>query len=403
MERVLDGVKVLELAQYGFVPSAAAVLADWGADVIKVEQLGGDPLRQLGGWGLGLYNEGFDSLVEQLNRNKRSVTLDLSLPEARPIFERLLSWADVFITSYLPRVRAKLRTNPDDVWAVNPRLVYARGQGHGVRGPDADVAGYDSVSFWARGSVAHMLTEEGASLVGQRGGMGDIPSGTYLAGGVAAALYRRDRTGRGLVVDVALLGSAVWWMAPDLVLTSTTGQDPPRPSASTTAARTNPLTGAYRVKDGRWIVLNMMDFERYWPAFARAIDHPEMAEDPRWTAGEQRAAQAGELRAIIVSTLASQSIDHWRERLAAEGCVWAPVNTPSEVLADPAVDANGFLLRHPGHPTAQLCGSPVQFGEEPVELRRTAPGVGQHTDEVLAELGIGSDEVAKLRECGAVG
>ncbi len=401
MEKVLDGVKVLELAQYGFVPSGAAVLADWGADVIKVEQLQGDPLRHLSSWGIDVQGDGFDTLVEQLNRNKRSIALDLSNAEARPVFDRLLGWADVFITSYLPRVRDKLKTNPEDVWGVNPRLIYARGNGHGVRGPDADVAGFDAVSYWARGSVAHMLTAQGAPLVGQRGGMGDIPSGTYLAGGVAAALFHRERTGRGIVVDVALLGAAVWWMAPDLVMASVANQDPPRPMAN--AARPNPLMGPYESRDRRWMILNMMDFERYWPAFARAIGRPDMANDPRWTAPAQDRDRNAELRAVIADALAAQPLDHWRQRFGDEGCVWAPVSTPTEVLADPAVVANGFLLRHEGHPSAQLCASPVQFGEEPVTLRREAPTVGEHTEEILADLGIGSDEVSRLREVGAIG
>src|SRR6185437_8248157 len=181
---VLDGVRVVEVAEHGFVPSAAAVLAEWGADVVKVERPSGDPLRAIQGMGLVADTGDFNFLFEQFNRNKRGVSIDLRTDDGRATLDRLLEWADVFITNFLPSARTKLRIQPEDVWAVNPRLVYARGHGQGQRGPDADQGGFDAVSYWSRGGIGHMLTPPDGPFIMQRGAMGDAPSGALLAGGV---------------------------------------------------------------------------------------------------------------------------------------------------------------------------------------------------------------------------
>ncbi|MDQ1533754.1 MAG: hypothetical protein QOF28_1515, partial [Actinomycetota bacterium] len=223
---VMDGIKVVEVAEHGFVPSAAAILADWGADVVKVERATGDPLRHIMGAGLVADTGDFNFLFEQFNRNKRGVSIDLRSTDGRAALDRLLEWADVFITNFLPTARTNLRIQPEDVWAVNPRLVYARGHGQGQRGPDADQGGFDAVSYWSRGGIGHMLTPPGGPFIMQRGAMGDAPSGAFLAGGVGTALFQRERTGKGVLVVVALLGSAVWTLAVDLVPTSILERDP---------------------------------------------------------------------------------------------------------------------------------------------------------------------------------
>ncbi len=229
MTRPLEGIKVVDFAGHGFVPSAAAALADWGAEVVKIERQGGDPLRAVLRDGLVADADGTDYLWEFFNRNKRGIALDVETAAGREIFERLVKWADVYITNQLPRVRRKLRTEPADLLALNPRLVFAKGHGQGQRGPDAEAGGFDSVSYWSRGGVGHMLSSPDADLpVGQRAGQGDIPSGMFLAAGICAALVGVARTGEGVVVDTSLLGSAMWTLAPDLAYASIAGHEPPR-------------------------------------------------------------------------------------------------------------------------------------------------------------------------------
>jgi crotonobetainyl-CoA:carnitine CoA-transferase CaiB-like acyl-CoA transferase len=401
MGDVLAGVRVLEVAEQGFVPSAAAVLADWGADVVKVERPEGDALRQVMKQGLVAQTGDFDFLVEQVNRNKRNVCLDLKHPDSRPVLERLVRWADVFITNQLPAVRRRLAIEPADLFAMNPRLVHARGHGQGTKGPDAEAGGYDAVSFWSRAGIGHMLSGAGG-VVMQRPAQGDVPSGMFLAGGIAAALFARERDGKGRTVDVALLAGGVWTLAPDLVAASVLGADPPKPGQGPPPARIPPLVGSFTTADGRVLLLNMLATDKYWKAACEALEAADLAADPALASEAGRAPRLLELRGRFVRTIAAKPLAHWAERLRASGCIFSWFATPTEVQSDPQVVANGYLPRHPTHPTARLAASPVQFDEEPVRVRRGAPGKGEHTDEVLAELGLGAEERAALRASGAI-
>ena len=397
---VLEGVKVLELAEYGFVPACGAILADWGADVVKVEKATGDPLRAVQAAGFVPDTGDFNHLWELFNRNKRGVSIDLRNEEGRGVFDRLVAWADVMITNFLPSARKSLRVEPEDVWEVNPRLVYARGHGQGQQGPDADQGGFDAVSYWSRGGIAHMLTPATGPLVMQRGAMGDGPGGAYLAGGIAAALYRRERTGKGAVVDVSLLAAATWTLAPDLTATSILGETPPvldmrRPLS-------NPLVGSYRTADGRWVMLNMLDDVRHWAPACRALGLPELIEDPRFVDTQARADHREELHALIAERVGATSFVDLRPALDAEDTIWSPVATPLEVLEDPQVLANHYLAPHPDSERARLPGSPAQFDDRAHEVRRRAPATGEHTDEVLGPLGVDARELARLREAGAI-
>ena len=229
MSLPLEGINVVDFSEHGFVPSGAAALADWGADVVKIERLEGDPMRSVIRNGLSPAAEGVDYLFEMANRNKRGIALDVTTPAGRAVFERLVRWADVYITNQLPRVRRKLRTEPDDLFALNSKLVFAKGHGQGQRGADAEAGGFDSVSFWSRGGVGHMLTDPDADkLVMQRPALGDVPSGMFLAGGVCAGLVHTLRTGKGCVVDTSLLNSAMWTLGPDMAYSSITGHEMPR-------------------------------------------------------------------------------------------------------------------------------------------------------------------------------
>ena len=398
---VLDGIKVVELAEHGFVPSCAAILGDWGADVVKVERPTGDPLRAIMGAGFVADTGDVNFLWELYNRNKRGIVLDLRVPEGRTAFDRLIVGADVFITNFLPTARAKLRTNPEDLWAVNPRLVYAKGHGQGQQGPDADEGGFDSVSYWSRGGVGHMLTPAEGPMVMQRGAMGDAPSGAMLAGGIAAALFQRERTGKGSVVDVSLLNFAVWQLGVDLTATTILRTEPEKMGADT--VRSNPLVGAYRTADDRWLMLGMIDDPRHWAPACRAFGFPELIDDPRYVDTAARAANAESLQALVNDAIASRTLEELRTRLGAEDTISAVLASPLEVIDDPQVTANGYLAPHPTHPTARLACAPMQFDDEQIVIRRGAPEIGEHTAEVLAETGFSAEEIAALRSSGAFG
>src|SRR6185436_1120178 len=257
MRDVLAGVRVIEVADWGFVPSAATVLGDWGAEVIKVEHpKTGDPIRGLITAGLIPGATGRNFLVEHLGRNKRSVGIDLGMTDGRALLDRLLLTADVLVTSFLDDARERLRLTWDDVRAVNPRIVYARGHGQGRRGPDARRGGYDGVSFWARGGIADRLSTPGKPPLQQRPAFGDFIGGMAIAGGVAAALFQRERTGHGLEVDVSLLGTAIWVLSPDITATYLYGRM--LPQAGEMPAAPNPLVGTYFCQDGKGLVLMML-------------------------------------------------------------------------------------------------------------------------------------------------
>jgi crotonobetainyl-CoA:carnitine CoA-transferase CaiB-like acyl-CoA transferase len=397
---VLDGVKVVEVAEQGFVPSAAAILADWGADVVKVERLTGDPLRAVQSMGFVADTGDFNFLFEQFNRNKRSVAINLRTDEGRRALDRLLPWADVFLTNFLPSARANLRIDPDDVWAVNPALVYARGHGQGARGPDADLGGFDAVSFWARGGIGHMLTPHGASLVMPRGAMGDAPSGAYLAGGIAAALFQRTRTGKGCVVDVSLLGAAVWTLSVDLVPTSILGVDPSPHAPGGVLASV--LVNSYRTADGRWLSLNMLDADRHWAPTCRALGLAQLIDLPEYATAEDRAARKEELFTHFTEAIASRPLEDLTTALRAEDTIFSTMASPLEVLDDPQVVANDYMPRHPDHDRARLTSAPVQFDGVGSQIRTRAPDIGEHTEEVFREVGVDPAEIDQWRAAGAI-
>ena len=396
---VMDGIKVVEVAEHGFVPSAAAILADWGADVVKVERATGDPLRHIMGAGLVADTGDFNFLFEQFNRNKRGVSIDLRTDDGRTAFDRLLEWADVFITNFLPSARTNLRIQPEDVWAVNPRLVYARGHGQGQRGPDADLGGFDAVSYWSRGGIGHMLTPPEGPFIMQRGAMGDAPSGAFLAGGVGTALFQRERTGKGVLVDVGLLGSAVWTLAVDLVPTSVLERDPDKFGATVLSS---PLVGPYATTDARWIVLNMLDSDRHWAPACRALGLEHLIDHADYATTELRTENKVALRKIFVETIGGRTLADLKAALSAHDTIFSALASPTEVLVDPQVEANGYMPRHPEHERARVSAGPVQFDMETTSVRRRAPTVGEHTDEVFAELGLTEAEIAELRDSGAI-
>lgn len=396
-----DGIRVVELAQWVFVPVAGALLADWGADVIRVERLDGDPYRGLATQGIGTDRGGVNLSMALANRGKRSVALNLRDPGGLDVLHDLLASADVLLTSLRPGALDRLGLGADAVRERHPHLVYARGHGFGVRGPDADQPGYDSSAFWARGGVGHMLTPtERDYPISQRGAMGDRNGAMALAFGIAAALLKRTRTGTGSVVDVSLLATAMWMLSSDLLATLNGGEAQP---VSGRGPMVNPLTATYRTKDGRHIQLMFLQGDRYWADFCRTVGRPELADDPRFVDLAARRANAAACVAELDAVFAERTLAQWKETLAQLDAPWAPIQTIAEVAEDPQVLANSYIgdVVTDDGTTYRLPSVPVQFDERPPELRR-APEHGEHTEAVLEELGYDWDRIGALAERGVI-
>jgi len=403
---ILEGVRVLEVAEHGFVPSAGTALADWGADVVKVEHPErGDPLRQVIAWGV---IPGSDPALpsfftESLFRSKRCIALDIAKPEGRALLLKVAARADVFLTNLLPGSRRRLGIDLDDIRAANPQIIYARGHGQGTRGAEADSGGFDAVSFWARGSVQERLTPPGQALVGQRPATGDLTSGLTLAGGVAAALYKRERTGRPSVVDVSLLGVAAWVMSPDINAAMQYGRDLPK--METDGPPRSAVAATYLTRDDKYVTLMMwQDEARFFPIFARAVGFEDLLEDERYDTPEKRAGNLGELVAEIRRRFRERPRAEWVRRLAGSDCIWGLNQSPIDIPDDPQVRANGYILdiaRTDGS-TFRAVGSPVQFDGEAAQARHAAQAVGQATEEVLRDADATPEEIAAAETAGAL-
>jgi crotonobetainyl-CoA:carnitine CoA-transferase CaiB-like acyl-CoA transferase len=407
MSKPMEGVRVVELAAWTFVPAAGAVMAEWGADVVKIEHPeGGDPQR-------GLINSGMvpggpggvNYFIEQPNHNKRSIGLDLKHPRGREVLLDLCRDADVFLTNWLPGPRARARVDVDDIRAVNQRIIYARGHGQGVRGPDADKGGYDGSSFWARSGVVDALTQRDDDVYGpgQTPAFGDLAGGQTIAGAIAAALFRRERTGEPSVVDISLLAVGMWMMSPVIVSQKLFEGLPPPPRFGREQAP-NPVANRYRTKDDRVVHLVMLQAGRYWPELVAAIGRPELATDPRFADPASLFANRVEAIRILDETFATRTLDEWRTALRDIEGVWAPAQRCIELYDDPQAIANGYIASvdpGDGRPEFPVVANPVQFDEEPSTVLR-APGAGEHTDEILAALGYDWERIVSLKVDGAV-
>ncbi|MFO0688201.1 MAG: CoA transferase [Myxococcota bacterium] len=401
--RVLEGIRVVEVAQYVYVPVAGSVLAEWGAETIKVEPPGaGDAYRGLRRTGALAVEGPVNFAIEHANRGKRSIGLDLSKPSGREVLAELVRTADVFLTNLLPESRERLKVELEDVRAWNPRIVYARGTGMGERGAEKNRGGFDYATFWARAGSAFGATPPGAPRPSPMpgGSYGDSLAGLTLAGGISAALFARERTGEAPVVDLSLLGMGMWAMG--MAIAGSLAQGTPW-TPLPRVPETNALAGTYRTKDGRWLALVCLQAFRYWPELCRIVGHPEWTQDPRFATAELLQANSAACMALLDALFASQPLVHWQKVLAPFSGVWEVMQDTLEVTRDPQVAANGFLstIEAGDGSTFRLVGSPVQFGEQPPSTTR-APEAGENTEEILLELGFDWDRIGQLRAEGAI-
>ncbi|HVW34250.1 MAG TPA: CoA transferase [Acidimicrobiia bacterium] len=396
----MDGVRVLEIGQFALVPSAAAILADWGAEVVKIEHpVQGDPIRGLNAWGVKPGTGGFTYLWELFNRNKRSVGIDVGTAAGREVVLRLAEASDVLVTSFLPSARQRLGIDVDDVMARNPRLIYARASGQGPQGPEADAPGFDGSSFWFRTGLAASATPADASEPNALPGpaFGDVQLGAYLAGGIAAALFARERTGRGTVVDVSLLAGGMWSAQASIVGADLLGTGDLPKFGRREHAR-NPLTNTYRTADGRFLALMVLQSDRYWTSVCAGLGAPELAEDQRFCSAEERRKHAPECIAALDQIFGRHPLSHWRAVLAEVEWPWSVVQQPAELVHDAQARANGYVqdVDYGDGRRLPMISAPIQFGEQSPALQ-PAPELGADTELVLLESGYDWDEIAVLK------
>jgi crotonobetainyl-CoA:carnitine CoA-transferase CaiB-like acyl-CoA transferase len=399
----LAGVRVLEVASHVFVPMSGSVLSEWGAEVIKIEHPEtGDPYRGLVTAGLHKLHDGVDPYFQSANRGKQSVALDVKHPEGRKLLGRLVAGCDVFVTNLRAGARKRLRIDVDDIRAENPSIIYVRGTAFGSKGDDAGRGGYDAGAYWARTGMQHSFTGPEAEWpANAKPAFGDVVGGLTIAGAISTALYRRATSGESSVIDASLLASGMWQLQVDIVNATMAGATAERPRMERHQTF-NPLMMPYRTQDGRFISLQMLSPERYWPDLCKALGAPDMATDPRFADMDLRRENAKECVAWLDGVFGARDYVEWLRILADFEGEWVPVQAAHEVAQDPQVRANGYIadLDVDGV-TIPLVTSPVQFDEQPGAPTR-APEHGEHTETVLLELGLSWDEIGALKDAKAI-
>ncbi len=399
--RILDGIKVLDVGTFVFGPAATTVMSDFGADVIKVENpASGDPYRYF--HTLPLLPESEEDYCFAVDgRNKRSICLDLSKAEGREVLYALVREADVFETNYHPSVIEKLGLGWPKLGSLNERLIYAQASGYGEAGAEVEKPGYDATAWWARSGLMDLVRQYGSEPALSMPAMGDRPSAMTLFGAIMLALYRRETTGRGLRVSTSLMANGAWANA-CLIQAALFGADPfePVPRLETP----NPFANIYPTRDDRWIFLAVLLPERDWNGLLAALDRRDLGDDPRFETLDGRYAHAQELAREFEAAFRSRDLSDWRQRLDREDVTFGIVARTEEVPEDDQMLANDVLIdgvdRDGG--TFRTINSPIWIeGETKVKPRR-APTLGEHTEDVLAELGYDEAAIERLRSCGAI-
>jgi len=393
---MFEGVRVIELAQFVFVPAAGAILADLGAEVIKIEAVSGDPYRTLR-IADGRQTKSANLAMEQNNRGKKSVALDLKCEEGRELLLKLIETADIFLTSLRPAALERLSLGVDELRARNPRLIYVRGNGLGFHGEEANRPGYDASVFWARGGFAHVLTPPGQPPIRPRPALGDHAGAMNVAFGMAAALFNRERTGQGSLVEISLLSSAMWTLSADVALSQALDD-----TELTRLAREGryALTRAYETSDGRWIQLMFLDPERYWPELCRRIDREDLLRDPRFIGLDQRIEHGQALIAELASSFKRKTFAEWRATFRGWDAPWELVQNIKELAADPQAKANDYLftVRVADGTDVMVVAGPVGFNGSAIPIQpQRAPDLGQHSEEVLRGIGLSGDDLRDFK------